>query len=73
MILANVPSNSKLARSRVEVFLILKNKDSSSALLLMMHNTTLASLKRISNLLLSGKSLLLLVPVWSYNTNRDNM
>ena len=52
MILANVPFNSKLARCAIEFFLILQNTDSSSALLWMMHNITLASLKSLSNLLL---------------------
>ena len=52
MMLANVPSNPKLARYGVKFFLILENTDSSSTLLWMMHNIILASLKRLSNLLL---------------------
>ena len=52
MMLANVPSNPKLARYGVKFFLILEKTDSSSTLLWMMHNITLASLKRLSNLLL---------------------
>ena len=52
MMLVNVSSNPKLARYGVKFFLILENTDSSSTLLWMMHNITLASLKRLSNLLL---------------------
>ena len=52
MILANAPTNSKLARRGVKSFLILENTDSFFTLPWMMHNETLASLKRLSNLLL---------------------
>ena len=52
MMLANTPTNSKLARCGVKSFLILENTDSFFTLPWMMQNGTLASLKRLSNLFL---------------------
>ena len=51
-ILARVLSNSKLARCSVKIFRSFDNMGSSSALFWIMHNATLASLERLSNLLL---------------------